>query len=205
MRNFDYATVGNLQTEPKYAHTGAIGRRLISGFFKEIETLIGEAEPSSVLEVACGSGVSTQKLREILPAATLFEAGDYDEELVRATAARCPGIPLKCESIYSLEREDNSFDLVVALEVLEHLTDPEKALAELCRVSRRWVLASVPREPLWKVLNLARFKYVTCWGNTPGHLQSWSQRAFLRFLSSHLKVQAFRSPIPWTIVLAKVE
>jgi hypothetical protein len=63
---------------------------------------------------------------------------------------------------------------------------------------------SVPREPLWRVLNLARGAYWTQLGNTPGHLNHWSRSAFVRLLLRHGEVVEARSPFPWTMLLVRV-
>ena len=49
--------------------------------------------------------------------------------------------------------------------------------------SSRWLLVSVPREPLWRGLNLARGSYLRELGNTPGHLNHWSKRRFASLLA----------------------
>ena len=100
--------------------------------------------------------------------------------------------------------ERDEFDLVTAIETLEHVSDPEQAVAELARVARRHVLASVPREPLWRMLNVARGAYVRQLGNTPGHLNHWSRSAFARLLARHGEPLEVRSPFPWTMVLLQV-
>jgi len=100
--------------------------------------------------------------------------------------------------------DENEFDLVCAIETLEHVADPERSVAELVRVARRYVLASVPREPLWRALNLARGAYVRQLGNTPGHLNHWSRSSFERLLARHGEVAEVRSPLPWTMVLLRV-
>ena len=66
-----------------------------------------------------------------------------------------------------------------------------------------WAIVSVPREPLWRALNLGRLKYLRDLGNTPGHLQHWSRRSFLSFLERRLEVVAVRSPVPWTMALCR--
>jgi ubiquinone/menaquinone biosynthesis C-methylase UbiE len=98
----------------------------------------------------------------------------------------------------------DEFDLAAAIEVLEHVPDPERTLAEMARVARRHLLVSVPREPLWRGLNLARGAYVRDLGNTPGHLNHWSKRAFVRLLDSYGEVIAARSPFPWTMLLVRM-
>jgi ubiquinone/menaquinone biosynthesis C-methylase UbiE len=111
-------------------------------------------------------------------------------------------VQISQESIYELNRADGSFDMVVCLEVLEHLKDPVAALRELLRVSRRDVILSVPREPLWCWLNMMRGKYWASGGNTPGHIQHWSKSAFARFVGKICSVQSVATPLPWTVILA---
>jgi hypothetical protein len=68
-----------------------------------------------------------------------------------------------------------------------------------------WLIVSVPREPLWRGLNLARLSYVGALGNTPGHLNHWSKRGFLRFLESRVDVVETRNPLPWTMALCRAD
>ena len=70
---------------------------------------------------------------------------------------------------------DGEFELASAIEVLEHVPDPEHTVAEMARVAPRHLLVSVPREPLWRGLNIARGSYMKELGNTPGHLNHWSR------------------------------
>jgi hypothetical protein len=55
------------------------------------------------------------------------------------------------------------------------------------------------------VLNLARGKYLKDMGNTPGHLQHWSRRSFLRLVSSYAEVVKVLTPLPWTVVLCRTK
>jgi SAM-dependent methyltransferase len=106
-------------------------------------------------------------------------------------------------SAYDLPFEDGSFDCVCALEVLEHLERPRDALTELSRVSRRWLLVSVPREPAWRITHLLAGRDVRSLGNTPGHVNHWSSRDFERLVSEYARVVRARRPFPWTVVLAR--
>jgi 2-polyprenyl-3-methyl-5-hydroxy-6-metoxy-1,4-benzoquinol methylase len=192
--------------QSKYAKTNAITRRLLAGFFGALDEAVSTAGAvSSALEVGCGEGVSTEKIRAMLPPGALLHASDINRVRLAAARERNPGIPIIEESIYSLSRADRSYDLVFCLEVLEHLDDPDAALAEICRVSRRWVVTSVPREPVWRVLNLMRLKYVSGLGNTPGHLNHWSKPGFTDFVGRRLDVRKILSPFPWTMVVGEVK
>ena len=92
---------------------------------------------------------------------------------------------------------------MLCCEVLEHLEDPAAGLAEIARVASRTCLVSVPREPIWRMLNVARGAYWSALGNTPGHLNHWSRAAFSAFVGTRLDVVETASPLPWTVVLAR--
>jgi hypothetical protein len=62
----------------------------------------------------------------------------------------------------------------------------------------------VPREPVWRMTNMARGAYLRDLGNTPGHLNHWSKRSFVSLLSRYGTVEHVRSPFPWTMLLVSV-
>ena len=110
----------------------------------------------------------------------------------------------RAEEATSLSFADDEFDLASAIEVLEHVPEPEATVAEMARVATRWLLVSVPREPLWRGLNMARGAYWRDLGNTPGHVNHWSKRSFTEMLSRHGDVAEARTPFPWTMLLVKL-
>ena len=191
--------------QSKYTRTNVVTRRLVGGFFDALGEAVRTTEGvAGALEVGCGEGVSTQKIRAMLPPGATLHASDINQQRLAAARERNPGVPIIEESIYHLSRPDRSYDLVFALEVLEHLEDPAAALEEVCRVSKRWVICSVPREPVWRALNLLRLKYVAGLGNTPGHLNHWSKGAFTGFVAQKLDVKKRFSPLPWTMIVGEV-
>ena len=108
------------------------------------------------------------------------------------------------EQLLSRTIADREFDLATAIEVLEHVPAPEATVAEMARVARRWLIVSVPREPLWRGLNVVRGAYLRDLGNTPGHVNHWSKRAFVSLLSRYGTVEEARSPLPWTMALVRL-
>jgi hypothetical protein len=74
----------------------------------------------------------------------------------------------------------------------------------MARVASRWLLVSVPHEPLWRMLNVARGAYLRQLGNTPGHLNHWTQRGFVALLGRYGQIVQTRSPFPWTMLLVRV-
>jgi len=187
----------------KYRNPNPIARWLTDGFYRSLGSLIGTLpESDRILEIGCGPGESTRRLLPMVNGRHL-EASEYEQRLVDLNLAEGFPVPLRQESAYELQRPDNAFQCVLMLEVLEHLEDVDSALAELFRVAETSVIVSVPNEPIWRMLNFARGKYWSDFGNTPGHINHWSPRAFSRLISKHGDIVAIEKPLPWTIIHAR--
>ncbi|PCJ24453.1 MAG: methyltransferase type 11 [SAR86 cluster bacterium] len=189
----------------KYKNPNPIARMLTNGFFSCIENSLATlADDFSVLEVGCGPGESTKRIHQLLKNQH-FEASEFEQRLVDLHLQKGFPVPLSQESVYEMHRSDNEFDCVLLLEVLEHLDDVETALKEIFRVARHTVILSVPNEPLWRILNFMRGKYWSDWGNTPGHLNHWSRREFIKLVGNFGDIVSIYSPTPWTIIQVKVK
>ena len=187
----------------KYEEQNPISRYLVNNFYHSLNQLIPQTT-QAVLEVGCGAGLSAERIIPHLAGGATFQGSELLADLTDLAQERNPGVSFTTESVYDLKHEDNSFDLVIGLEMLEHLDEPEKALQEMRRVSSRYILVSVPREPIWRILNLCRLKYVRDLGNTPGHLNHWSTNSFTQFVSQFGTVKQTKTPLPWTQVLLEI-
>jgi SAM-dependent methyltransferase len=193
---------GNLYD--KYRSTHPIERRLVAGFLAELDRLVEKSGADEAHEVGCGEGELSMRLarRGLRVRGSDAFPGVIAEARQRAAAAGL-AIEYRATPVERLRRDRDSAELVVCCEVLEHLADPVVALETLAALARPWLIVSVPREPLWRVLNLARLRYVGALGNTPGHLGHWSRRGFVSLLAGHLEVVEVRSPLPWTVALCR--
>jgi len=192
-------------TFDKYGSTNPIVRRVVGGFESTLQELLQHAAPESILDVGCGEGVLTERWAEQLDPRPVVGIDLEDPKLQAEWAARQrPNLQFRAMPAEHLPFGDGEFDLATAIEVLEHVPEPEHTVAEMARVARRYALVSVPREPLWRVLNLARGAYLTDLGNTPGHVNHWTKRRFERLLARHGRVIEARSPFPWTMLLVAV-
>lgn len=189
----------------KYTNSGRIGGLLVDRFYGSVNELVQKCAPDlkNVLEIGVGEGFSTQRISRMLPRGVQFEASEFDAGRVELARQRNPQIHVNQESIYALNRPTSSVDLIFCLEVFEHLEDPRTGLAELARVSRKYAIVSVPREPIWRILNMMRGKYIGALGNTPGHIQHWSTGSFRNFVSTSFDVVQASTPLPWTILLLR--
>jgi SAM-dependent methyltransferase len=192
-------------TFDKYGSKNPVVRRLMAGFHGTLDELWERAAPSSVLDVGCGEGVLTVEWAERLGDARVVGI-DLDDPKLRAEweQRKRPNLEFRAEEATRLSFADGEFDLAAAIEVLEHVPEPEATLAEMARVTRRHLLVSVPREPLWRGLNMARGAYWRDLGNTPGHVNHWSKRGFVSLLSCIGTVEEVRSPFPWIMLLVRV-
>jgi 2-polyprenyl-3-methyl-5-hydroxy-6-metoxy-1,4-benzoquinol methylase len=194
-------------TFDKYGSTNPVVRRLMARFERTLDELFTAAAPESILDVGCGEGVLTERWAQRLDTGRVVGLDLDDPKLAAEWAPRArPNLEFQTLSEgAALPFSDDEFDLAAAIEVLEHVPDPRQTVAEMARVARRHLLVSVPREPLWRMLNVARGAYVRELGNTPGHVNHWTRRGFVRMLSAYGETIQVRSPFPWTMVLVRLE
>lgn len=201
----DQSGVVTGNTFDKYGSTNPVVRRLMGGFERTLAELFAQAAPSSLLDVGCGEGVLIHEWAEQIAPARVVGI-DLEEPSIQAGWAlrQAPNLEYRIMKAETLLFADDEFDTVTAIEVLEHVPDPVHTVAEMARVAQGHLLVSVPREPLWRGLNLARGAYVSEFGNTPGHVNHWSKRSFAELLGRHGEVVEARSPFPWTMLLVRL-
>lgn len=185
----------------KYRVEHPIERRLVGGFLRALDALLPATPPTRVLEVGAGEGEISARVRERFPESLVVSIDLHDELLGKEWRER-DAIGAFAD-VRRLPFPDRSFDLVLGIEMLEHVPEPERALVEIRRVANGALVLSVPREPIWRAANLARGRYVRQLGNTPGHVNHWSTKQFRSLVDRVFDVAATRTPFPWTILAAR--
>jgi ubiquinone/menaquinone biosynthesis C-methylase UbiE len=176
----------------------------VGGFLNRLERLVERTGASEAHEIGCGEGeVAIRLARRGLRVRGSDLSVAVIGEARRRTEAAGFDIAFKASAVEALQPPEDAAELIVCCEVMEHLGDPEAALETVARLARPWAIVSVPREPLWRALNLARLRYVSALGNTPGHLNHWSRREFARFIERRLELVELHSPVPWTMALCR--
>ncbi len=184
----------------KYASTNPIEQRMMRGFFDALDSLLAGLSPKTVVEVGAGEGRVTERLVERFPDATVIGLDLLDDDLAGDWAEL--GLPMFFGDAKRLPFTDGSIDLVVGLEVMEHIPQPAEALREIERVCGGALVVSVPREPIWRAGNMARGRYIGDLGNTPGHVNHWSAKRFEQFVGERFDVEKVRRPLPWIMLRA---
>jgi 2-polyprenyl-3-methyl-5-hydroxy-6-metoxy-1,4-benzoquinol methylase len=196
----DGIIIGN--TYDKYGTKNPLARRLVEGFDRALTELIRKINPVALHEVGCGEGYWVMRwLDEGIDArGTDFSTQVIAMAKANASARGADSQRFSVRSIYDVTPQKDSAELVVCCEVMEHLEEPERALEALSGIVSADLIISVPREPIWRVLNLARGRYIGALGNTPGHLQHWSKSGITALARRHFDVVEVLSPLPWTML-----
>jgi 2-polyprenyl-3-methyl-5-hydroxy-6-metoxy-1,4-benzoquinol methylase len=192
----------------KYNTRNPVARRMVDGFLDTACSLLASTGATDVHEVGCGEGLLSLEFADHI--ANLVQRGsDFSTQVIDAARRNAEqagrAIEFKVASVYDLNPAHDAAECMVCCEVLEHLEEPDRALRVLARLAQPWLLVSVPREPLWRALNMLRGKYLTAAGNTSGHLQHWSSRSFRRFLEREVEIVEFRRPVPWSMALCRAK
>ena len=203
---FRYEPALDVDTSNYRKHTSdnPLQRMLIKRFHEKITRIVGDLRPATLLDAGCGEGFVADIFLREMPELKIT-GFDVNEGAVRLARLRNPRGTFSTGDIYNIDHPDDSFDVVVALEVLEHLHEPDRALAEMARVAKRAIVLSVPHEPFFCLANAARGKNLDIdpKGSDPDHRNFWSREAFGRFVDRQLDVVQLTGSFPWTICVAR--
>ncbi|MFC4892657.1 class I SAM-dependent methyltransferase [Pseudofrancisella aestuarii] len=194
--------------ENKYNSKNPIVNYLMNNFKKSILKLLEDklGEINSFSECGCGEGEITRYIYEMFGGNIKTKAFDFSEKVVEIAKKNNSETAIKFEQISIYDMDDSySSDLIVCCEVLEHLEHPERALQKMRSLQGKYYLFSVPNEPIWRVLNFCRGKYIKNFGNTPGHINHWSTKSFQKLIKDNgFKIIEINNPFPWNMLLAEV-
>jgi len=186
----------------KHTNPNPLQQWLLARFHRAAAGLSSQTSPRNILDAGCGEGIA---MRHLFAEHTGVVGLDGSVGALQVASLLNPRRDFAAGRLPDLPFPSRSFDLVVCMEVLEHLDDPEAGLAELCRVSSHALLLSVPNEPLFRGANFLRGKNVGAWGNDPGHVHHWSSQAFIRFVSKRCRATSWQGSFPWTLALCHVD
>ncbi len=195
----DYSEKGGNYYD-KHRSKNPLVKYLMRKFHKVLFSSIKKTKARTILDVGCGEGDTTALIKRKFPKIKI-RALEYDKPTLKKAQKAHPKIDIGRGNIYKISSKNNSFDSVTALEVLEHLEKPEKAIKEAKRVSKKYCIFSVPYEPFWRIANIIRISYLPQLGNTPGHIQHWTKSGFRKMLEKHFKNVKIKNCILWNFAL----
>ncbi|HHH28755.1 MAG TPA: class I SAM-dependent methyltransferase [Polyangiaceae bacterium] len=189
-------------TTKKYRSQNPLQRALIRRFVERLHSLVLRSMPiESVLEVGCGEGFLSGYLSEKLTHVT-FTGVDLDAGDIAKLKEKFPRIDAHEGSAYDLGfLGEQTFDLVICAEVLEHLETPDVALEQIASRTKKRALLTVPNEPLFMAANFLRGKNITRLGNDIEHINHYNPRSFRRLLEPRFEVLEVTTSFPWLLTL----
>lgn len=187
----------------KHTSKNPIQKFLIKKFYSSLISLAKPLKAKSILDAGCGEGFTMNELNKN-GIGKEIEGVEYSKDAISLGKKLFPNLTIKQGSVYELPYKDDSFDLIVCTEVLEHLGDPKKAIQEMLRVSKKYLIISVPNEPLFMLSNFLRGKNLSRLGNDTEHVNHWNPLSFKRYLSQNkVKIKKISLPFPWITILGE--
>lgn len=197
----------------KYMTKNPLKRRMVENLNEKIvkailqitEEIAKEKGIVKILDAGCGEGFITDLIGRNVKHAKITGL-EYTKEALEIARSMNAEIDFVQGDIYKLPFGENTFDIVLCTEVLEHLEKPELALSELARVTENTVFLTVPNEPWFCMGNLLVLKNVSRLGNPVDHVNHWSYRGFVKYIGT--KYENFRErqsygSFPWTIMICR--
>ncbi len=158
-------------------------------------------KPESLVSVGCGEGFDLKHILSIYqPKKTV--GVDLSKSALNYAQKQLPEVEFIQEDASKLPFKDNQFDLVVALEILEHIPDYDKAISELKRIAKNKVIITVPWEPSFSMVSLMRGKYLKRLGRHPEHINAWNKKSFTKVIKKHgFKIKKHVIIFPWQMLI----
>jgi SAM-dependent methyltransferase len=178
----------------KYENRSPLHRYLLNRFLSSITQAVQSTGRQNIVEIGCADGYVYEFLRDHAGARFEYAGFDIDLDALQRARKRFPGIPFERASIYDFKA---SAELVLCLEVLEHLQEPDNALRHLAALDAEDFIVSVPHEPWFALGNLARGRHIATFGNLPDHVNRWTKARFRRQLSPWFEIVKDYSSFPW--------
>lgn len=187
----------------KYTNKNPVHQLSLGRFYDAVAGTISEIGPTSVLDFGCGEGYILDMLDARNVELSQYEGLDLRTDALASARTRWPNERFTCANLFDPAFDDKRFDMVMALEVLEHLYEPEKALERLVSLTDRALLLTVPNEPWFQLSNLVRGRDLIRLGNHPEHVQHWNKKTFAEFVGQYAEVTEVKTRFPFIILVAK--
>lgn len=194
----------NKFTTPKYREPSLLKRFLIKRFLNNIQQKFTQCQPKRVLDLGCGEGFNIGYLQQKSPRVQ-FSAVDHDKEQLERLKKLFPQIKTYHADLVTLDFLSEKFDLVMALEVLEHLPEPNQAFLAMKKLTNHFILISVPWEPFFRLSNLLRGRNIAKLGDDPEHINHWTKKQIVSLVAKYFDIIETTISFPWTIILAKTK
>ncbi|MCK4744785.1 class I SAM-dependent methyltransferase [Candidatus Parcubacteria bacterium] len=186
----------------KYQSKNFLKRAFIKRFIRQIVEIVQSLKISGILDAGCGEGLIIHNILRKIPKVKI-DAFDISEQALENAKKILPNNNFFQGDITDIKLPSNDYDLIIALEILEHLENPEAALRELKRATKKYCLISVPWEPFFSLGNLSCGKNIKRIGKDKEHLQFWNKKEIVGIVEKYFDIISVKISFPWTIILGE--
>lgn len=131
----------------------------------------------SIADIGCGGGIVTEPLCRMGAKVTGVDAGNENINIARAHAKdQGLNIDYICTSVEAMAAQGKQFDVVTALEIVEHVADVPLFLAACCKIVKKdglLILSTLNRTPKSFALGIVAAEYVLGW--VPKGTHDWKK------------------------------
>ncbi|HEY6632255.1 MAG TPA: methyltransferase domain-containing protein [Rhizobiaceae bacterium] len=187
----------------KYSNPNPLHRLSLNRFHAALASELRALAPRSVLDFGCGEAFTLDELARLGLHVEDYEGVDLRADSLVAAGSRWPGLRFTCADILDPRFDGKRYEVTLALEVMEHLFEPERVLERLVQLTEKALVLSVPHEPWFQLVNLSRGRDLIRLGNHPEHVQHWNSQSFADFLSPYAEVVQVRRSFPFIIATAR--
>lgn len=174
MSNNDHLVMEEDHMDKLYSSANPVIRWV---FARKLAALSHAVPQSSmkVLDAGCGEGHLIEYLHKTKPNNEYYGA-DVTEVAITKAKERCPWASFTLTDLADLNFPDESFDVVICTEVLEHIYEYEKVIDQLKRVLKKGglLIINFPHESLWTV---GRFLLGRRPIKVPDHVHAFSPKS----------------------------
>lgn len=191
--------MGKSQDQKKYSNF--IKSFFIRNLMQKISKEMDKYGAKRILDVGCGEGYPDRFFLDNKSGLEILGVDSNREALVLAQK-RNPEAKYLYGDVYDLKNVKNHFDIVLLGEVLEHLSDPNKALGNICSLAPKAII-TVPYEPWFSLFSLLSGSYLKSFGRHPEHLSLWKRRTLKDLLIKEYSEVSVKVSFPWLIAVCK--
>ncbi len=148
-----------------------------------------------IVDVGCGEGITLEKIHRLFPDRNILGIDNLAENINICIRHGCN---VTHGDAHHLPLPSNSVHVVLFMEVIEHLKDPEAAIKEIHRVlvpGGRLVIA-FPNDRFFKIARILFLRFREA-AYDPGHVRQWTPRDMRHFLHRQAFTLAFSRNIPF--------
>jgi len=183
---------------PNFFHQLFLGR-FIDAVARELKSL----PPGRTLAFGCGEGFLLWELSRRGVRFDTLTGLDLRGDALKEAKEMLPEYHFVQKDLLTYNPSEGPFDLVIASQVLEHLPNPKIFLEKLISLARGPLLISVPLEPWFHLINLARGRDIGHFGHHPEHINQWGVRSFRKFVEAHATITRIYTVFPFIICAAE--